>query len=112
MKPALNTWLAAEKAAITHFDSSQSDSLPFTVPSGDSTVHSSVPLAPVLPQAINGPINIMTLASPVGLIATALFADRTGVPIWFVAAGVTTLVCGGLTLALPAVRNCDRGETA
>lgn len=64
MNPVVNTWLAAEKAAITHFDSSQSDSLPFTVPSGDSTVHSSVPLAPVLPQAINGPINIMTLASP------------------------------------------------
>lgn len=64
MNPSVNTWLAAEKAAITHFDSSQSDSLPFAIPAGDSTVHSSVPLAPVLPQAINGPINIMTLASP------------------------------------------------
>ena len=53
---------------------------------------------------------IMTLASPVGLIATALFADRTGVPVWFVAAGVMTLVCAGLTMALPAVRNCDRAE--
>ncbi|BBV71333.1 hypothetical protein STW0522ENT51_23350 [Enterobacter kobei] len=30
MNPVVNTWLAAEKAAITHFDSSQSDSLPFS----------------------------------------------------------------------------------
>ena len=58
MNPVHNTWLAAEKAAITHFDSAQTDCLPFPVPAGDSTVS---PLA--LPQAVNGPINIMTLAS-------------------------------------------------
>ncbi|HDC4444477.1 TPA: hypothetical protein O8U43_003690 [Enterobacter cloacae] len=64
MNPVVNTYLAAPKAAITHFDSSQSDSLPFPVPSGESTVHASLPLTPALPQAVNGPINIMTLASP------------------------------------------------
>ena len=63
MNPVMNTYLAAPKAAITHFDSSQSDSLPFPVPSGESTVHASLPLTPALPQAVNGPINIMTLAS-------------------------------------------------
>lgn len=51
---------------------------------------------------------IMSLASPLGLMATALFADRTGLTVWFLAAGLVTLLCGGLTLALPAVRNCDR----
>ena len=51
---------------------------------------------------------IMTLASPIGLIATALLADRTGLSIWFVSAGVMILGCGLLGLALPAVRQCDR----
>lgn len=45
MNPVVNTYLAAFKAAITHFDSSQSDSLPFPVPSGESTVHASLPHA-------------------------------------------------------------------
>ena len=75
MNPVMNTYLAAPKAAITHFDSSQSDSLPFPVPSGESTVHASLPLTPALPQAVNGPINIMTLASPHPIICGELL-DR------------------------------------
>lgn len=51
---------------------------------------------------------IMTLASPLGLVATALFAEYTGITVWFLIGGIVTLVCGGLTLALPAVRTCDR----
>lgn len=51
---------------------------------------------------------IMTLASPVGLVATALLADRTGITVWFLLSGVVTLFCGVLGLALPAVRNCDK----
>lgn len=51
---------------------------------------------------------IMTLASPVGLVATALFADRTGITLWLLVAGIVTLGCGALALLLPAVRNCDR----
>ena len=51
---------------------------------------------------------IMTLASPIGLIATALFADRTGISLWFVVAGVITLLCGAACIALPSIRNCDR----
>ena len=53
---------------------------------------------------------IMTLASPIGLVATALFADRTGITIWFLAAGIVVLACGVLALLLPAVRNCDKPE--
>lgn len=51
---------------------------------------------------------IMTLASPVGLVATALFADRTGLTVWFLTAGVITLACGGLAVLLPNVRDCDK----
>ena len=45
----------------------------------------------------------MTLASPLGLVATALFAEYTGITVWFLIGGIVTLVCGGLTLALPAL---------
>lgn len=51
---------------------------------------------------------IMTLASPIGLLATALFADRTGISVWFLAAGVIILACGVLALLLPNVRHCDQ----
>ena len=51
---------------------------------------------------------IMTLASPLGLGLTALFADATGVPLWFLLAGAITLTCGGLMLLLPSVRTCGR----
>ena len=50
---------------------------------------------------------IMTLASPLGLAASALFTDHTGLSLWFLIAGAGTLACGGLALALPAVRRCD-----
>ena len=50
----------------------------------------------------------MTLASPLGLGLTALFADATGVPLWFLLAGAITLTCGGLMLLLPSVRTCGR----
>ena len=51
---------------------------------------------------------IMTLASPLGLGLTALFADATDVPLWFLLAGVITLTCGGLMFLLPSVRTCGR----
>lgn len=51
---------------------------------------------------------ITTLASPIGLVATALFAEYTGVGVWFLIGGVGSLVCGVLTMALPAVRTCDQ----
>ena len=51
---------------------------------------------------------IMTLASPVGLGLTALFAGAAGLTVWFLLSGVVTLACGGLMLLLPAVRTCSR----
>ena len=50
---------------------------------------------------------IMTLASPLGLAASAVFAEKTGLTLWFLIAGVVTLACGGLIVALPSVRSCD-----
>ena len=50
---------------------------------------------------------VMTLAGPVGLAATALFAERVGLVRWFVLAGGLTALCGVLCLLLPAVRRCD-----
>ena len=51
---------------------------------------------------------MMTLASPIGLGATALLAEHTGLTLWFLLAGVVTLLCGGLMLLFPAVRTCGR----
>ena len=50
---------------------------------------------------------IMTLASPLGLAASALFSGRTGLSVWFLLAGVGTLACGALAFALPSFRHCD-----
>lgn len=51
---------------------------------------------------------VMTLASPAGLVATALFTRYTGLSMWFVVSGVITLLCGVLCVAMPAVRRCDQ----
>ncbi len=59
--PVPNPYLAAPKAAITHFDSAQTDALPYVIPGGSRTVTS--PLLLLKPQVLAGPINIMTLAS-------------------------------------------------
>ena len=48
----------------------------------------------------------MTLAGPVGLGATALFAEGVGLARWFALAGALTVLCGVLCLALPQVRRC------
>lgn len=53
---------------------------------------------------------VMTLAGPVGLAATALFAEGVGLIHWFALAGGVTALCGVLCLALPEVRRCDRQE--
>lgn len=55
---ALIPALAAEKYAITHFDSSQSDSFPYAIPRG--TFHVDLEKEP---RVVAGPVNIMTLAS-------------------------------------------------
>ena len=53
---------------------------------------------------------VMTLAGPVGLGATALFAERVGLAHWFALAGGLAILCGVLCLVLPEVRRCDTDE--
>ena len=57
-KAAANKFLAAEHYAMTHFDPSQSDVIPYAAPRGTFTVD--LTKAPRVPA---GPINIITLAS-------------------------------------------------
>ena len=57
-KPPRNPYLASSLYAITHFDSSQSDSTPYGPPRKSYYVDAS--MAPI---AYGGPINILTLAS-------------------------------------------------
>lgn len=47
---------------------------------------------------------IMTLASPIGLIASGLLGEKLGVPIFFVISGVVTLLCGLAGILLPSLR--------
>lgn len=56
--PGANPYLAATHIAITHVDSAQTDSFPYTIPKGDFNVDLNK-----MPQVAGGPINIMTLAS-------------------------------------------------
>ncbi len=57
-EPVFNPYLASSLYAITHFDSSQSDSTPYGPPSGVFTVDPTTE-----PIVYGGPINIITLAS-------------------------------------------------
>jgi len=57
-KPSVNPYLASSLYAITHFDSSQSDSTPYGPPRNIFTVDASTK-----PVCYGGPINIITLAS-------------------------------------------------
>lgn len=52
--------------------------------------------------------SVMALASPLGLLPAAIFGDYTGPSFWFLWAGILIIATGLLTLALPAVRLCDR----
>lgn len=56
--PKPNQHLAAAVLAITHVDSSQSDSFPYSLPQGNFNID-----LKVTPQVAGGPVNIMTLAS-------------------------------------------------
>ena len=56
--PKKNPYLSADIYGITHFDSSQSDSFPYAVKSGDFNVD-----LKKYPQVTGGPVNIITLAS-------------------------------------------------
>ena len=57
-KPVPNPSLSSEVYGITHFDSSQSDSMPYGPPPGTFNVNPSIQ-----PISYGGPVNIITLAS-------------------------------------------------
>ncbi|MGI6754896.1 MAG: MFS transporter [Atopobiaceae bacterium] len=50
---------------------------------------------------------LMSWAMPVGLVFSSLFADVTGVPIWFVLCGTSMLILSVVLWALPSVRNIE-----
>lgn len=58
--PPPNPFLAAPVYAITHFDSAQTDTIPYPV---STSAYSVSALPPEVPQIPAGPINLMTLAS-------------------------------------------------
>ncbi|WP_229395419.1 hypothetical protein [Methanosarcina sp. DH1] len=69
--PAVNPYLASSLYAITHFDSSQSDSTPYGPPRGNFTVDPTTQ-----PTVSGGPINIITLASTNKNYMWAVGSDR------------------------------------
>ena len=69
--PVPNPYLAAPLYAITHFDSSQSDSTPYGPPRGTFSVSPDRQ-----PEVFGGPVNIMTLASTQSDYLWAVGTDR------------------------------------
>lgn len=70
-EPVHNPYLASSLYAITHFDSSQSDSTPYGPPCGVFTIDPTTK-----PIAYGGPINIMTFASTNKNYMWAVGTDR------------------------------------
>lgn len=52
--------------------------------------------------------SMMSLAMPLGLVFSALFADRVGVHIWFAYSGVAVMLVGLLCILVPSVRTLDK----
>lgn len=62
-------------------------------------------IAPELLGRVFGLIgSIMSLAMPLGLIASGIFADQIGVNNWFTLSGICILVIAGLGGSLPSIR--------
>ena len=51
--------------------------------------------------------SIMSLAMPLGLIISGVFADKIGINHWFLMSGVAILVLALLTLVLPSMKRID-----
>lgn len=51
--------------------------------------------------------SIMSLAMPIGLILSGMFADRIGVNRWFLLSGVATIAIGVLFYLIPSIREFD-----
>lgn len=51
--------------------------------------------------------SIMSLAMPLGLIISGLFADKIGINYWFAMSGVAILVLALLAVVLPSMKKID-----
>ncbi len=54
--------------------------------------------------------SIQLLSGPIGLTISGAFAEKYGVDKWFLIAGGLVVMATILCLAIPSVRNCDKGE--
>ncbi|MDD2568276.1 MAG: MFS transporter [Clostridia bacterium] len=52
--------------------------------------------------------SIIVLASPIGLALAGVFAEKLGVPAWFVISGIVVIFASLLCIIIPSVRNCDK----
>lgn len=55
---------------------------------------------------------IMSLALPLGLAGSSLFADAVGAPAWFVGAGTAMVILAVVTWAIPSIRHIEGGDLA
>ena len=52
--------------------------------------------------------SLMSLAAPLGLALSGLFADEVGINRWFFISGILILLIGALNLLIPSIRNLDK----
>lgn len=52
--------------------------------------------------------SMMSLATPVGLLLSGLFADRVGIQNWFFISGLLAMLCAAPCLLIPSVRHVDK----
>lgn len=51
--------------------------------------------------------SVVSLAMPLGLLLSGVFADRIGVSLWFLLSGILILALGLVTILIPAYRDLD-----
>ena len=54
--------------------------------------------------------SVASFALPIGLIFSGLFADRTGIPLWFAITGILCLALSALMFVYPTIRTIDDNE--
>ncbi len=55
--------------------------------------------------------SVMSLAAPVGLALSGIFAEKMGIMNWFMLSGVFTVFCAVLCVVIKPVRTADRQKT-
>ncbi len=52
--------------------------------------------------------SMMSLAMPIGLIFSGIFADRIGVNLWFFFSGIFVILIAVLSVSLPSIKNLEK----